>query len=165
MLETAFPSQNAMLVDTLELFQSEVQSACLYDVHIWVPFSDPMQERCVGVEYMNIADGVRGQFAMGGSCVRNIAPPPSPVQSPPSLSTSLPPLHQLQFPSPPPPQSLLPAIPSQPPSSPDTKTRVPLLGITSIVLLLSSLILCATFVQGQPVRSKTMYQKTSRLRV
>ena len=142
-----------------------MQSACLYDVHIWVPFSDPMQERCVGVEYMNIADGVRGQFAMGGSCVRNIAPPPSPVQSPPSLSTPLPPPHQLQFPSPPPPQSLLPAIPSQSPSSPDTKTRVHLLGITSIVLLLSSLILCATFAQGQPVRSNTMYQKTSRLRV
>lgn len=102
MIGTPHPSNNAMLRDTLELEQSEILRACPYDVHVWVPYN-PGDDRCVGIEYMMIADGIRGQFARDTLCTRDLhSPPPPPPPPPPSP----PPLPPPALPTPKPPSPL-----------------------------------------------------------
>ena len=105
MIGTVHSSNNVMLRDTLELEQSDVLRACPYDVHLWVPYN-PGDDRCVGIEYITIGDGVRGLFARDTQCTRSlVSPPPPPPLLPPFLFHDLlprtclphqPPSHRLQ---------------------------------------------------------------------
>ncbi len=140
MVGTPHSSNKAMLNHTLELEQSEVLRACPYDVHLWVPY-DVDDDRCVGIEYIMIADGVRGQFARDTVCTREIPHvPPLPPPFPP-------------LPGPPPFPPPLPSAPplSKPsPASPPSSERPPILMIMSIVFfsLASICCCCAYYLQG-----------------
>lgn len=123
MIGTPHPSNNAMLRNTLELEQAEVLRACPYDVHLWVPF-DSDADRCVGIEYITLADGIRGQFAKDTVCTRDIqyenpSPPPMPPPFPPR---PLLPHLNLTY-------SNLTAPPTSPPS-PHTHRHIPLVAIS-----------------------------------
>lgn len=87
-IDTAHASRHAMVYDTLELVQRPVLKACPFEVHVWVP--QPRASACVSMEYIAIADGVRGQFAHDISC-RAVSPPPTtqPLAPPPSSPRSL----------------------------------------------------------------------------
>lgn len=104
-ITTGHSANKAMYQSTLELKQDEIARACPYDVHIWVPFSSTDTDRCVGVDYITIADGVRGQFARDTQCTRHVTyasppPPPTPMVSTPA-SPSLPALPLPPAPAPP----------------------------------------------------------------
>lgn len=118
---------DAMLHDTLELEQSEVFRACPFDVHVWVPY-DQDADRCVGVEYILIGDGARGEYARNTACTRYINDSPPP-----------------------------PLPPVQPPSPIDVTPRFPYLALTAGFLALSSILLfcmcrCEGCLIGPPSR-------------
>ena len=75
----------AMVKDTLELSQHSIANACPFEVHVWVPANDGAAA-CVGLRFLMVADGVRGQFARDTACVRDAPmpslPPPSPRAPP-----------------------------------------------------------------------------------
>ena len=133
-IEPVHSSRTAMLHNTLELMQRPIRNACPYEVHVWVPYAPAMSmsDRCVGVEYLTIADGVRGQFARDTACTREIAHPPPP-------SPSMPPAPIVTYFPPPPPNTSAP-IASPPPMSEDDRSWVWVVSAT--VLMLASGVCC-----------------------
>ena len=85
-IDTARAGDVAMVRDTLELAQHSIVRACPFEVHVWVPATDGVAA-CVGLRFLMVADGVRGQFARDTACVRDAPmpslPPPSPRGPPP----------------------------------------------------------------------------------
>lgn len=89
-IETVHASRTAMVGSTLELAQQPIARACPFEVHVWVPRGGATQ--CVNLNFLLVADGVRGQFARDAPCDDNHttgpsvppAPPPSPSPSPPT---------------------------------------------------------------------------------
>ena len=139
-IEPVHPSRTAMLHNTLELMQRPIRNACPYEVHVWVPYvsSTSVSDRCVGVEYLTIADGVRGQFARDTACTRDIAhpPPPSPLYvglPRPPPSPRMPPAPIVTYFPPPPPNASAP-IASPPPVSEDDRSWVWVVSVTVLVL-------------------------------
>lgn len=135
-IETAHPSRVAMRHNTLELLQRPIADACPFETHIWVPYRSATDDRCVGLEYLMIGDGVRGQFARDTACTRNLLfpPPPTPLyvgSSPPRP----PPAPVVSYVPPPPPNASLsfPPPPSADPPSAD-KTWVWIVAVTVLVL-------------------------------
>jgi hypothetical protein len=141
-IEASHPSRTAMQYSTLELVQRPIKDACPFETHIWVPFAE-RDTRCVGVEYIVIGDGLRGQFARNTACTREIFSPPPP-----------PPLY-IGLPRTPPPSSFTPYAHSPPPpnaSSIDPPSQMPpterrWLWIVSVtVLVLGGACCCLTVV-------------------
>ena len=92
-IETPHSSRTAMIHDTLELIQRPIERACPFEIHVWVPNS-VSQGDCVGIDYMTVADGLRGQFARNTKCTRTSSspsqppyplPPPYPPSNPPYI--------------------------------------------------------------------------------
>ena len=132
-IETAHASRVAIQYNTLELFQRPITNACPFETHIWVPFPSTDTERCLGLEYLVIGDGVRGQFARDTVCTRTIFSPPPPLHvdhSPPR-----PPPAPVVIYIPPPPNAiqLSPPPPSTNPPPAD-KSWVWITSITVLVL-------------------------------
>ena len=118
-IETSFPRRQAMSYNTLELVQRPISKACPFEVHLWVPKTVSYEEECIGIEYIMIADGVRGQFARNTPCAKNLlSPPPPPIillpQPPPSPGF---PTISL-IPPPPPAYGNTSSLPPLPPSNP-----------------------------------------------
>lgn len=116
-IETAHPSRIAMQHNTLELVQRPIVDACPFETHIWVPYRSAFDDRCVGLEYLMISDGVRGQFARDTACTRNLLspPPPTPTGLPrPPPPPRPPPAPVVSYVPPPPPNASLTVAP--PPS-------------------------------------------------
>lgn len=139
-IETAHPSRVAMQYNTLELVQRPIEHACPFETHIWVPYQSISDDRCVGVEYLMIGDGVRGQFARDTACTRHLLspPPPTPLYEhphPPPPPSRLPPTPIVSYVPPPPPNAslLLPPPPSVNPPSTD-ESWVWVVSITMVVL-------------------------------
>jgi len=139
-IETAHPSRVAMQYNTLELVQRPIEHACPFETHIWVPYQSISDDRCVGVEYLIIGDGVRGQFARDTACTRHLLspPPPTPLYEhphPPPPPSRLPPTPIVSYVPPPPPNAslLLPPPPSVNPPSTD-ESWVWVVSITMVVL-------------------------------
>jgi hypothetical protein len=112
-IETVHATRVAMQYNTLELAQRPIADACPFETHIWVPSHSTTDDRCVGLEYIMVADGVRGQFARNTACTRNVFPPPPPT--PLYLGLPLPP------PRPPP----APVVSYVPPPSPNASLSPP----------------------------------------
>lgn len=139
-IETAHPSRVAMQYNTLELVQRPIVDACPFETHIWVPYRSSTDDRCVGLEYLMIGDGVRGQFARDTACTRNLLspPPPTPVyvglpRPPPPPRP--PPAPVVSYVPPPPPNASLTFSPppSAAPPSVD-KSWVWIVSVTVLVL-------------------------------
>ena len=133
-IETAHPSRVALQQNTLELIQRPIRRACPFETHIWVPFAMG-RDRCVGLEYLVVSDGIRGQFARDTACVRHLMspPPPSPIyvglpRPPPSPHTP----NVTYMPS------MSPSISNPPPppkyNKPNDKSWVWIVSVTVIVL-------------------------------
>lgn len=139
-IETAHPSRVAMQYNTLELVQRPIVDACPFETHIWVPYGSSTDDRCVGLEYLMIGDGVRGQFARDTACTRNLLspPPPTPVyvglpRPPPPPRP--PPAPVVSYVPPPPPNASLTVSPppsAAPPSA--DKSWVWIVSVTVLVL-------------------------------
>lgn len=139
-IETAHPSRVAMQYNTLELVQRPIVDACPFETHIWVPYRSSTDDRCVGLEYLMIGDGVRGQFARDTACTRNLLspPPPTPVyvglpRPPPPPRP--PPAPVVSYVPPPPPNASLTFSPppsAAPPSA--DKSWVWIVSVTVLVL-------------------------------
>jgi len=127
-IETAHSSRTAMVRNTLELVQRPIQAACPYEVHVWIPASELVRGReCVRLEYLLIADGVRGVFGDQRECATlagtlTYASPSTPPSSPSGVSPSLTP------PSPP------PLRPSTTPSARSVTLYVSVIGSVLVLL-------------------------------
>lgn len=139
-IETAHPSRIAMHYNTLELLQRPIARACPFETHIWVPYHSTDNDRCVGLEYLMIGDGVRGQFARDTACTRNVIPPPPPTplyvgtpRLPPPPQPPPVPVVSYTPPSPPNASLSFPPPPSADPPSVD-KSWVWIVSITILVL-------------------------------
>jgi hypothetical protein len=139
-IETAHPSRVAMHYSTLELVQRPIVDACPFETHIWVPYRYASDDRCVGVEYLMIGDGVRGQFARDTACTRNLLspPPPTPVGLPrPPPFPRPPPAPVVSFVPPPPPNASL-SFPPPPPADPPAVDKSWVWIVSVVVLVLGS---------------------------
>lgn len=135
-IETVHPSRVAMHYSTLELVQRPIQRACPYETHIWVPSRSTYDDRCVGLEYIMIGDGVRGQFARDTACTRNLLHPPPPTPLYTALSPPHPPPVPVTsyVPPPPPNASLSPAPPSSEDVPSADRSWIWIVSITVLVL-------------------------------
>lgn len=143
-IETAHPSRIAMQYNTLELVQRPIVDACPFETHIWVPYRSASDDRCVGLEYLMIGDGVRGQFARDTACTRNLLspPPPTPVGLP--RPPPPPPTPVVTYVPPPPPNASLTVVP--PPSAdPPTADKSWVWIVSVTVLVLGCGCLCVAF--------------------
>jgi len=139
-IETAHPSRVAMQYNTLELVQRPIVDACPFETHIWVPYRSVTDDRCVGLEYLMIGDGVRGQFARDTACTRNLLspPPPTPLYAGlprPPPPPRPPPAPVVSYMPPPPPNASLsfpPPSSADPPSA--DKSWVWIVSVTVLVL-------------------------------
>ena len=100
----------AMMDSTLELSQMPVHRACPFDIRIWVPHDPSFEEHledeqgsrpdlvgrdetripCIGMDFILVSNGLRGEFARSTVCTRETPTPPSPTPPP---SHPLPPVY------------------------------------------------------------------------
>ena len=76
----------------IELSQTPYTKACHYELHVWIPG----HKSCVGLNHIVIADGIKGQYARGTYCAREVQPgfpPPPPLPLYPLLSPTVSPPH------------------------------------------------------------------------
>lgn len=137
-IETVHSARVAMQYNTLELAQRPIADACPFETHVWVPSHSTTDDRCVGLEYIMVADGVRGQFARNTACTRNVfsPPPPSPLfvglpRPPPPPRP--PPAPVVSYVPPPPPNASLSTSP--PPSANPPSVDKSWVWIVSVMVL------------------------------
>ena len=156
-IETAHPYRRAMVHNTLELVQRPIVSACPYETHVWIPGD---ANECVTIEYMMVADGVRGSFGVQTACARELSAP-SPPASPPSPWLSLPPPYEYPPPTPSPP-SVLPS-PSRPPNSTTVElTGIVISSVVAITLFVVAVAVVALYRRKQTIVRIASIEKNTR---